>query len=135
VKEQIGEVYARYAWGLDMADFGLLKSCYADDAAGNFVPIGILEGIRSIVSHLKEFRRPWPWMQHFGVPLRIDVDEANGTATMIVGRVIPQRSEEVDGKPLFGAHYVMRLLRMDGQWKLAWSEYNPGWTTISHNFP
>ncbi|REE07125.1 SnoaL-like protein [Paraburkholderia sp. BL27I4N3] len=130
VKEQIAEVYARYAWGLDLADFGHLKQCYMDDAAGNFAPIGILKGLRSIVSHLKEFRRPWPWMQHFGVPLRIEADEENGTATMTVGRVIPQRAAKVDGEPLYGAHYVMKLRRVDDQWKLTWSEYNPGWITF-----
>ncbi len=41
---QIAELFYRYAWALDQADFTLLASCYANDAAGDFRPIGHFKG-------------------------------------------------------------------------------------------
>jgi len=106
----------------------LFVDCFTDDAAGDFNPMGIIEGRHAIVSTFKEFRRPWPWMQHFADVLKISVNEAEGTAKMIVGRIIPERSHLSDGTPLYGAHYRMRLRRQrEGFWQITWSEYNPGW--------
>jgi len=133
--EQIAEVYSRYAWALDQADFTLLTTCFTNDAAGDFQPIGRLDGRHEIIGTLKEFRRPWPWMQHFGKPLQIDINEGGDLATMIVGRIIPQQTRTADGHELYGAHYRMKLRHEDTLWKLVWSEYRPGWMTALASQP
>lgn len=123
----VAQTYSRYSWALDQADMGLFAGCFTDDAAGDFNPMGIIEGRHSIVSTFKEFRRPWPWMQHFADVLKISVNEAEGTAKMIVGRIVPERSHLDDGSPLYGAHYRMHLRRQrEGFWQITWSEYHPG---------
>lgn len=127
-EECIAETYARYSWALDQADMQLLAHCFANDAAGDFQPMGLIEGRHAIIGSFKEFRRPWPWMQHFADVLEIKSDEEKGVAEMIVGRVIPGNSHTQDGTPLYGAHYRMRLRRKhEGFWQLTWSEYRPGW--------
>ncbi|WP_409076501.1 nuclear transport factor 2 family protein (plasmid) [Pantoea sp. C3] len=125
---QIGELFSRYAWALDQADWQLYASVYCDDAQGDMQPIGYMEGKRNIVALNKGFRRPWPVMQHFGIPLEIKVSKDGKTATMLVGRIIPERSNDEDGIPIYGAHYPFRLRRdTDGKWKFSWVQYVPGW--------
>ena len=127
-RESIADTYARYSWALDQGDMHLLSSCFADDAAGDFQPMGIIEGRHAIIGSFKEFRRPWPWMQHFADVLDVQADEEQGVAEMLVGRIIPGNSHAQDGTALYGAHYRMRLRRKyEGFWQLTWSEYRPGW--------
>lgn len=66
VKQEVEDTYARYSWGIDRADIGLLTGSYTEDAAGVFTPMGPLSGRHAIVGVQKDFRRAWPWMQHYG---------------------------------------------------------------------
>lgn len=126
------ETYARYAWALDQADMSLLADCFTDDAAGDFQPMGIITGRHAIIGSFKEFRRPWPWMQHFGEVIKVSANETEGTAHMIVGRIVPDHAHTDEGMPLYGAHYRMRLRRKrPGFWQITWSEYRPGWFTAN----
>ncbi len=133
-EEQIAESYSRYSWGIDQNDFGQFKSCYTEDACGQFPPLGPLSGLHNIVGSLKEFRRHWPWMQHFGVPLKITVDSDNKTAEMWIGRLIPGRIKNENGDWMYGAHYRIELRKEYGLWKFSWSEYVPGWFS-EHDMP
>lgn len=119
---RLADTYARYSWGIDQADFGLLASCYTDDAAGTFRPLGPLSGRHAIVGVLKDFRRAWPMMQHYGEILASTID--GDRAAMIVGRLIPQ---ERHAPGTHGAYYPLRLVRSGAQWKICWTEYRPGW--------
>ncbi|WP_313659896.1 nuclear transport factor 2 family protein [Pseudomonas coleopterorum] len=128
IDEDIADTFARYSWALDQADMQLLADCFTADAAGEFQPMGVIEGRHAIIGSFKEFRRPWPWMQHFAKVLEIKADEGLGVAEMIVGRVIPENSQAEDGTAFYGAHYRMRLRRkFEGFWQITWSEYRPGW--------
>lgn len=119
---QIAELFYRYAWALDQADFTLLASCYANDAAGDFRPIGQFYGRGAIVGQMKAFRMPWPQMQHYIVPL--DIRVCGDLGEMIVGRLVPQRS---GSRGVYGAHYRVKLSRRSKRWLIIWSEYVPGW--------
>lgn len=116
------DTYARYSWGIDQADFGLLASCYTPDAAGTFQPLGPLSGRDAIIGVLKDFRRAWPMMQHHGEVLGSIVE--GDRAAIIVGRIIPQAGQP-DG--VYGAYYPMRLQRDGKAWRIGWTEYRPGW--------
>jgi hypothetical protein len=122
VVRDVEDTYARYSWGIDQADFGLLISSYAEDAAGTFSPMGPLNGRHAIVGVQKDFRRAWPWMQHYGKILGSLVE--GDTAAMIVGRAIPQAGRNADE---FGAYYPLRLRRDGAQWRIVWFEYRAGW--------
>ncbi|EUB99265.1 hypothetical protein PMI07_005546 [Rhizobium sp. CF080] len=118
----VEDTYARYSWGIDQADFGLLTGCYTEDAAGTFRPMGPLSGRHAIIGVLKDFRRAWPWMQHYGEVLGSVVE--GDEAAIIVGRTIPQSNLE---RGMFGAYYPMRLRRSGTLWRITWTEYRPGW--------
>ena len=122
------EVFSRYAWALDQGDFALLASCFTEDALADFQPVGQVRGRQAVVSKLKAYCCPQPWLQHFGDVLTVAVDETGLRATMLVGRIVPRHAFGPDGLPIYSAHYRMRLRRdHDLLWKLAVIEYCPGW--------
>ncbi|MGT3208260.1 nuclear transport factor 2 family protein [Yersinia enterocolitica] len=125
--EQIEEAYSRYSWGIDQNDFGQFRTSYTEDAQGLFPPLGPLSGLHSIVGSLKEFRRHWPWMQYYGVPLKITLASDGKTAEMWTGRLIPGQFKNARGEWMYGAHYRIELRKENGLWKFTWSEYVPGW--------
>ena len=125
--EQIEEAYSRYSWGIDQNDFGQFRTSYTEDAQGLFPPLGPLSGLHSIVGSLKEFRRHWPWMQHYGVPLKTTLASDGKTAEMWTGRLIPGQFKNARGEWMYGAHYRIELRKENGLWKFTWSEYVPGW--------
>lgn len=131
-EEAIEEAWYRYAWALDQADFSLLADSFSSDASGNFVPIGHLNGRREIVSAIKAFRLPWPWMQHYGQPLAVKVSSDGQSASAYVGRIIPENTHTDDGEPIWGAHYRICMARSSiGNWLIGSSEYCPGWLTMA----
>jgi len=129
--QQVADSYARYAWAIDQGDIHLLRGCYTEDAFGEFPPMGHRDGRREIIGQQKEFRRNWPWMQHFGRPLSIDIGDDGKTAHMVIGRVIPQRPRTPEGKDIYGAHYQLDLRLEDDGWRISYFDYRPGWITAN----
>lgn len=131
-EDAIVELYSKYSWAIDQGDIALLSDCYTEDAAGGFTPIGALHGRHAIVGQLKSFRRHWPWMQHFADVVRIELEADGRHARMIVARIIPERPVDASGLALYGAHYQIRVRQeADGQWRICWSDYRPGWFTTA----
>ncbi|RON56208.1 nuclear transport factor 2 family protein [Pseudomonas frederiksbergensis] len=126
-EDEVAEVFMRYIWAMDQADFGQMRDTLAEDIAGAFPPIGDLKGRHEVMGQLKDFRQAWPWMQHFCVPLRIDIEGDH--AQMLLGRVIAQRPTTAEGAPLYGAHYRIELRRQNLRWQIFWFEYVEGWIT------
>lgn len=126
-QDEVAEVFMRYIWAMDQADFGQMRDTLTEDIAGAFPPIGDLKGRHEVMGKLKDFRQPWPWMQHFCVPLRIDIN--GDQAQMLLGRVIAQRPRTAEGLPLYGAHYRIELRRENQSWRIFWFEYVEGWIT------
>jgi hypothetical protein len=127
VQDEVAEVFMRYIWAMDQADFGQMRDTLTEDIAGAFPPIGDLKGCHEVMGQLKDFRQAWPWMQHFCIPLRIDIDGDH--AQMMLGRVIAQRPSTAEGLPLYGAHYRIELRRENQRWRIFWFEYVEGWIT------
>ncbi|MGU7776168.1 nuclear transport factor 2 family protein [Burkholderia sp. MR1-5-21] len=127
-EEAIADAWFRYAWALDQADFVLFADAFSEHAEAELTPMGHLKGRRELMTTLKAFRLPWPWMQHHGEPLRIDVGPDGDHAAMVLGRIMPGRTDDAAGKRLFGAHYRIRLVKENaGVWKIDRMEYFPGW--------
>ncbi|MFJ5956464.1 nuclear transport factor 2 family protein [Paenarthrobacter sp. NPDC092416] len=125
--QQVADAYTRYAWAIDQGDIHLLQDCYTHDAFGEFPPMGHRDGRHEIIGQQKEFRRQWPWMQHFGRPLSIEVAEDETTAHMVIGRVMPQRPQTPEGRDIYGAHYKLDLRRERGVWRISYFDYRLGW--------
>jgi hypothetical protein len=74
-----------------------------------------------LVATLKAFRMPWPWIQHYGVPLQIDIAEDRQSASLLLGRIIPEQDKTADGESLYGAHYKIELKKKTANGKCrAW---------------
>jgi hypothetical protein len=130
-EQAVAEAWYTYAWGLDMADYALFGECFTEDASALLPPMGDLQGRRSLAGTLKAFRMPWPWIQHYGVPLDIQVDREGETASLVIGRLIPGQTRTPEGVPLFGAHYQIRAARAQGCWRIRRMEYYAGWVTAA----
>jgi 2,4-dienoyl-CoA reductase-like NADH-dependent reductase (Old Yellow Enzyme family)/ketosteroid isomerase-like protein len=132
VNDAVRELYSKYSWAIDQGDIALLSDCYTEDASGGFTPMGPLQGRHAIVGQLKSFRRQWPWMQHFADVVRLELEADGVHARMIVARIISERPVDAQGRALYGAHYQIRARREDdGQWRICWSDYRPGWFTAA----
>ena len=128
-EEQLAHAWYRYAWGLDQADHSLLGQSFSKDASAVLPPMGELKGDRMLVSTLKAFRMPWPWMLHAGRPLAIKHAPGSSTARMVLGRLIPGRMRMEDGRRLYGAHYQLELIQVAGEWRLHRMDYHEGWVS------
>ena len=128
-EEQLAHAWYRYAWGLDQADHALLGQSFSKDAIAVLPPMGELKGERMLVSTLKAFRMPWPWMLHAGRPLAIKHAPGSSTARMVLGRLIPGRMRMEDGRRLYGAHYQLELVQVAGEWRLHRMDYHEGWVS------
>lgn len=128
---QAEDFYSRYSWAIDQGDIALLSDCFTDDAFGSFPPMGDRQGRHDVIGQMKPFRRLWPWMQHFGRPLKITVDEAGTTGHLVVGRIIPQQPTTPTGRDLYGAHYQLDLRRENGTWRISRFDYIPGWISTT----
>jgi SnoaL-like domain len=56
------ETYARYAWGLDLADAGMLLSAFAEDAEFDHLWQGKVKGHAAILANMREL---WNDRQHW----------------------------------------------------------------------
>lgn len=124
----VAQLYSKYSWAIDQNDISLLSDSYSKDAEGGFSPMGRLKGRQSIIGQQKNFRRHWPWMQHFADVLKIEPEADQKTARMIVGRIIPDQPYDEKGHKVYGAHYQLQVqLENDNQWRISWFDYRPGW--------
>ena len=128
-EEQLAHAWYRYAWGPDQADHALLGQSFSKDASAVLPPMGELKGERMLVSTLKAFRMPWPWMLHAGRPLAIKHAPGSSTARMVLGRLIPGRMRMEDGRRLYGAHYQLELVQVAGEGRLHRMNYHEGWVS------
>lgn len=128
-EEQMAQAWFRYAWGLDQADYALLAQSFTPGARAGLPPMGTLEGQRMLVTTLKAFRMPWPWMLHAGTPIAIEHEPGSPAARMVLGRLIPGRMRLEDGRRLYGAHYQLQLVQADGDWRLHDMDYHEGWVS------
>jgi hypothetical protein len=81
---EIQEVYARYAWGIDLADMDMALSTFAEDAWFDHLWQGKVQGHPAIAENLKSLwydRQSW-WFgrQHLMTHFIMDPLEQEGTA-------------------------------------------------------
>lgn len=122
---QVADFYSRYSWAIDQGDITLLHGCFTEDVFGAFPPMGDLQGRHEVIGQMKSFRRLWPWMQHFGRPLQITVDEARNTAHLVVGRII------LSGR-------LHRMGRISTEPTISWisaAKTTPGRSRVSNTYP
>lgn len=129
------DLYARYSFAVDQNDMTLLTSAYSEDIHGGFAPMGELSGHETVIGMLKSFRHLAPLWQHFADVVKIEAEDDPQYARMIVARIIPEYPQDGRGHIVYGAHYQLRVRKeSDGQWRICWSDYRPGWF-YAHQLP
>lgn len=127
-REQIHELYARYAWGIDLADWALLSDSFSADARTDLTPMGKRSGHREVYGQLRGFREATGELWHAATALDIRFTDDGQRADILLGRTISEQAFNTDGQALYGAHYKAQAVRgSDGVWRYAIFEYTPGW--------
>ncbi|WP_040976962.1 nuclear transport factor 2 family protein [Necropsobacter massiliensis] len=130
-QEQVEELYAQYAWGLDFGDFALLADVFADNVKSDLTPMGKQQGKRDVYGQLRAFRFAASYLYHATRPLETRF-EGDTAADMLLGRVISEQTHTETGEELYAAYYDNRLEKQaDGKWRFTRFEYHPKWFTHS----
>lgn len=114
---EIRNLVYRYARGLDRGDWQLVRSCFADDATDDHGAFQgsietLIDGARTL---LQEF---WGVMHLVGqVYIEIDGDEARSETYAVSFH--RRHGDAGDEDTLTGIRYLDRLVRIDGEWKIA----------------
>jgi len=130
---EIQELYARYAWGIDLADLDMALSTFTQDASFDHLWQGKVEGHAAITENLKSLwydRQHW-WIgrHHLMNHFIMDPREEEGEADVRCFFQIIQWNAD------YGTTFVMgigtrddRLVKRDGRWKYFRLHVN-AWTT------
>ncbi len=128
-QEQVEELYAQYAWGLDFGDFALLADVFTDNVKSDLTPMGKQQGKRDVYGQLRAFRFAASYLYHATKPLETQFINEN-QAKMLLGRIISEQTHTETGECLYAAYYDNRLEKQaDGKWRLTQFEYHPKWFT------
>lgn len=131
VKEQIADVYNRYAWGIDENDFEITASALTEDVYAN-IPGAPLHGRKPVLDMLKGKRDKENTMSHVGKIAGMDLDEKNGSASLYVWRYEPHRigtrilhAGNVNTQ-FYSVKYVFHIIRAAEGWKTRQIDYDIG---------
>lgn len=117
-KQEIADVVARYARGIDRMDFELVRSCYHPDAYDDH---GAMKGdVEEFVASAAAFLPKFEATMHFLGNQLIEVD--GDVARAETYAVAYHREALADGSgrdDIWGIRYVDRFEQRDGAWKIA----------------
>lgn len=125
-REEIRDLLARYARGVDRADWDLVRAVYHEDAYDDH---GAYKGgVEGFIAFLEERSRPLPQSMHFlgNCLIEFASDEVAAvetyfmTAHTLLPRTLPDGSEEPVPSQLSSyGRYVDRMERRGGPWRIA----------------
>lgn len=116
---EIVELYARYAWGLDLADADMLLSVFAEDAWFDHLWQGKVQGHAAILNNMQEL---WQQRQHWWYGRQHLFDHYLMTPTE-GGAHVRAFFQILQFNPEYRTNFVFgigtrddRLVRVDGRW-------------------
>ena len=118
----IYEVLVRYADGIDRQDFGIVASCFAEDAHAVYAGNEAGGGRDAIVAYLQRAHTASA-STHLvgGVRIEVDGEQAQAGSTVVAFLVKEGRVR------IRGLNYVDRLVRRGGEWLIAERVHSVGW--------
>lgn len=128
--EQVAELYSRYAFAIDFADWRQLSDVFAADVQSNLPPMRQQAGHRHVYGQLRAFRSTIGNLLHMTEPLNIEwLSERE--AKLLLGRVVSAQDYTPDGKRLYIARYDATVRQdPDGVWRYTRFNYDEGnWFT------
>jgi hypothetical protein len=133
-RAEIQELYARYAWGIDLADLDMALSTFALDAWFDHLWQGRVQGHEAITANLKSLwydRQHW-WIgrQHLMNHFIMEPRAAEGEADVRCFFQILQHNVEYRTNFVFGiGTRIDHLTRKEGSWKFQSLMVN-AWTQL-----
>ena len=131
---EIQELYARYAWGIDLADLDMALSAFTKDASFDHLWQGKVEGHEAIADNLKSLwydRQHW-WIgrQHMMNTFIMEEREEEGEADVRCFFQILQHNVEYRTNFVFGVGTRHdHVTRKEGRWKFQSLSVN-AWTQL-----
>jgi hypothetical protein len=134
-RAEIQELYARYAWGIDLADLDMALSTFAADAWFDHLWQGRVQGHAAIAQNLKSLwydRQHW-WIgrQHLMNTFIMEPRAEAGEADVRCFFQIIQHSVEYKTNFVFGIGTRLdHVTHKEGRWKFQSLKVN-GWTQLA----
>ncbi|MEL6364450.1 MAG: nuclear transport factor 2 family protein [Pseudomonadota bacterium] len=125
-RQDINDVLARYARGVDRADEALLRSCYHEGAIEEHANAYSGPADAYITDAVKRIRKMGP-MAHYLCNTHIELD---GDVAWVETYVLTFARFEQDGAPydtLTGGRLCDRFERRDGEWRIAHRKMTFDW--------
>lgn len=127
-EERVIAALSRFAWSLDHNDTALMSTCFHEEARAELPDGDHVAGCYAIVQRLGLTRMVRAWRRHFMDVVTIAVDDAKGTARMLVARIVPMHRYAHDGMPIYDAYFALTARRSwRGVWRFDEFRYVPGW--------
>ena len=133
-RTEIQELYARYAWGIDLADLPMAMSTFTQDAWFDHLWQGRVQGHAAIEANLKSLwydRQHW-WIgrQHLMNTFIMEPHEQPGEADVRCFFQIIQHNVEYRNNFVFGiGTRIDHVTRKEGSWKFQSLKVN-AWTQL-----
>jgi len=132
---EIQELYARYAWGIDLADLEMALSTFTQDAWFDHMWQGKVQGHAAIAENLKSLwydRQHW-WIgrQHLMNHFIMEPREQQGEADVRCFFQIIQHNVEYKNNFVFGiGTRIDHVTKKEGVWRFQSLSVN-GWTQLA----
>ena len=133
-RAEIQELYARYAWGIDLADLDLALSAFTQDAGFDHLWQGKVQGHEAIAANLQKLwydRQHW-WIgrQHLMNTFIMDPCEQQGEVAVRCFFQILQHNVEYKTNFVFGIGTRNdHVTKKEGVWRFQSLSVN-GWTQL-----
>jgi 3-phenylpropionate/cinnamic acid dioxygenase small subunit len=116
-REQITDVFIRYATGIDTKDWPLFRTCFTDDVHADYGDIGVWNDVDALTEFMTTSHETMFSTKHMMSNFAIDVDGDVACATSYVHVVLVLTREPQTWIDAVG-HYVDKLVRAGDGWKI-----------------
>jgi len=124
----ITDLMTRYATAIDSRNWALLESCFTPDAEVHYPGAAPLHGPTAVARFCEEALRPYRATQHLlgNYTVEVSGDVAATSVSLQATHVTPR--SEGGGIFVLGGTYRDRVVRSDGQWRIAERTLTTTWT-------
>lgn len=120
-RQDVSDLLVRYASGIDLRDWELLRSCFTDDCVADYGDIGKWNGAAEITEWMRASHEPLGHTLHRITNQAISSDDATVTARSYVDAIV-LGPDDVGGAHATG-YYDDVVVQTENGWKIAHRRY------------
>jgi hypothetical protein len=126
----IRDVLHRYAFGLDMHDFDMQRTCFTDDVEAEYGGHRLPRGVGSILALNRGAAGFVSTMHHAGTTVILSLtDDAAETEHYAIAYLLSREAEGGHMLTTRGVRYSDAFRREDGQWRICRRRHAVLWST------